>query len=147
VPPSSTPLVPEPQAKPAKPVEPMELAPRAVAPARQIDLEAMRQLANLSADTALHKHESKQLSGSTRTKLLVTSVSVVVGVSMLVIHQLPGAPPVTIYGATASFAVAALWGVNYLSLLSRLAAKPMAYMGRHRREGEKPAAGVKEENG
>ena len=67
----------------------------------------MRQLANLSAKTALHKHESKRLSSDTRTKLLVTGVSIVAGVSLLVIHELPAAPPVTIYGAAASFAVAA----------------------------------------
>ena len=138
--------MPAPQSEPPKPGEPVEMAPRAVAPERQVDFKAMRQLANLSAKNALHKHESKQLSGTTRTKLLVTSVAVVVGVSLLVIHQLPGAPPVTIYGAVASFAVAALWGVNYVSLLSRMAGERMAYMSRHLKAGEEPAAEVKEEN-
>ena len=120
------------------------MAPRAVAPERQVDLKAMRQLANLSATSALHKHESKRLSGDTRTKLLVTGVSIMVGVSLLVLHQLPGAPPVTLYGAAASFAVAALWGVNYMSLMSRLAGERMAYMSRHLKTGEDPAADKKE---
>ena len=106
----------------------------------------MRQLANVSAKNALHKHESKRLSANTRTKLLVTSVAVVVGVSLLVIHQLPGAPPVTIYGAVAAFAVAALWGVNYLALVSRMARERMAYMSRHLKVGEEPVAGGKEGN-
>ena len=105
----------------------MEMAPRAVAPERQVDLRAMRQLANLSAKNALHKHESKRLSGSTRMKLLVTCVSLVVGALLIDHPQLPGASPVTIYGAVASFAVAALWGVNYLTLMSRLAGERSAY--------------------
>jgi hypothetical protein len=144
--PSSTPVEPAPQPEPPQPGEPLELARRAVAPERQVDFKAMRQLANLSAKNALHKHESKQLTGNTRTKLLVTSVSVVAGVSLLVIRLLPGAPPVTIYGAVASFAVAALWGVNYASLLSRLASERMAYMSRHLKKGEEPAAETKEDN-
>ena len=118
---SPPPVASRPKGEQPRPGEPMELWPHAVAPERQIDLQAMRQLANLSAKNALHKHESKQLSGTTRTKLLVTSVAAIVGVSLLVIHHLPGAPPVTIYGALASFAVVALWGMNYVSLLSRMA--------------------------
>ena len=118
--PSPAPVVPAPQGEPPKPDVPVEMSPRTVAPERQFDFKAMRQLANLSAKSALHKHDSKQLSGDTRTKLLVASVGVVVGVSLLLIRLLPGAPPVTLYGAAASFAVAALWGVNYVSLMSRL---------------------------
>jgi hypothetical protein len=143
--PTQAAVVSAPQTEPPKPGETVEMAPRAAAPERQVDLRAMRQLANLSAKSALHKHESKRLSGDTRTKLLVTSVSAVVGVSLLVLHQLPGAPPVTIYGAAASFAVAALWGVNYASLMARLAGERTAYMDRHLKAGEEPAAKDKEE--
>lgn len=133
------------QPEPPPAGEPVAMAPRTVAPERQVDFRAMRQLANVSAKNALHKHESKQLSADTRTKLLVTCVSVVVGVSLLVIHQLPGAQPITIYGAAASFTVAALWGVNYLSLLSRSANERLAYMSRHLKAGEEPVTEVKEE--
>ncbi|MGA2255057.1 MAG: hypothetical protein ABSG53_10380, partial [Thermoguttaceae bacterium] len=139
---SPPPVVPESQGEHLMPVEPLELAPHAVAPERQADLKAMRQLANLSAKSALHKHENKQLSGKTRTKLLVTSVSGIVGVSLLVIHQLPGAPPVTIYGALASFAVVALWGVNYVLLTSRMAGARLAYLGRRLKVDEEPAEEV-----
>ena len=85
-------MAPAPQDEPITPGEPVEIVPRAVAPERQIDFNAMRQLANLSAKNALHKSESKKLSGTTRTKLLVTCVSLVVGVSLLLIRLLPGAP-------------------------------------------------------
>ena len=91
--PAPAPVSPAPLPQSPKPGEPLAMAPRAVAPERQVDLKAMRQLANLSADMALHKHESKRLSDSTRAKLLVTIVAVVVGASLLVLHQLPGAPP------------------------------------------------------
>ena len=139
------PAEPSPSApSPASPV-PAEMAPRALAPERQIDLRAMRQLANLSANNALQRHENKRLSVDTRTKLLVTIVSLVVGASLLIIHQLPQAPPVTVYGAAAAFAVAALWGSNYLSLLSRMAGERQAHLSRHLKGGEEPAAEVREE--
>ena len=44
------PSSPEPQGEPAKSSEPVEITPRAVAPETQVDLNAMRQLANLSAN-------------------------------------------------------------------------------------------------
>ncbi len=84
-------MAPATQDEPITPGEPVEIVPRAHAPERQIDFNAMRQLANLSAKNALHKSESKKLSGTTRTKLLVTCVSLVVGVSLLLIRLLPGA--------------------------------------------------------
>jgi hypothetical protein len=143
--PSPAPVVPAAQGEPSKPDEAVAMAPRAVAPERQVNFIAMRQLANQSANSALQKHESKQLLGSKRTKLLVTSVSAVVGVSLLAIHLLPGAPAVTTYGAVASFAVAALWGMNYLSLMSRVAGERMAYMSRHLKAGDAPATKVEEE--
>ena len=68
-----------------------------------------------------------------------------VGVSLLVIRLLPGAPAVTIYGSAAAFAVAALWGMNYFSLMSRVAGERMAYMARHLKVGEAPAAEVEKE--
>jgi len=135
---SSIPVVPEPQPEHPEPGELLEMAPRAVAAEKLVDLQAMRQLANLSAKNALHKHENKRLSGNTRAKLLVTSVSVVAGVSLLAIYLLPGAPQIAIYGAVASLAVAALWGVHYTSLTSRMASERLAYMSRHLNAGEEP---------
>ena len=122
------------------------MAPRAVAPERQVDLKAMRQLANLSASSALHKHESRRLSGKTHAKLLVTCVALVVGVSLLVLLQLPGAPLFTFYAAAASFVVAAICGASYIVWMSRLAGERMAYMARRLKAGEEPVAEVKKEN-
>ncbi len=144
--PSSIPVVPEPQPEHSEPGELVEMAPRAVAAEKLVDLQAMRQLANLSAKTALHKHESKRLSGNTRAKLLVTSISVVAGASLMVIYLLPGAPQIAIHGAVASLAVALLWGVRYVSLTSRVAGERLAYMNRHINAGEEPAADVNKEN-
>ena len=69
-----------------------------------------------------------------------------VGVSLLVIHLLPGAPAVTVYGAVGSFAAAALWGMNYVSLMSRQAGERVAHMARHLKAGEAPATEVEKEN-
>jgi len=140
------PVVPETQSEPSEPGKAVEMAPRAVAAERQVDLQAMRQLANLSAKNALQKHESKRLSGNTRAKLLVTSVSVVAGVSLLVIYLVPGAPPLAIYGAVASLVVAALWGVRYVSLTSHMSSARMDHVSRHLKAGEEPAAEVKTES-
>jgi len=143
---TSPPAAPGPRCEPPKPGEPVEMAPRAVAPEKHADMNVMRQLANLSATNALEKHESKRLSGPTRSKLLVAAVSAVAGVSLLVVHQLPGAPPVTIYGALASFAVAGLWGVKYLSLSSRIADAQRANVSRQPKAGEDTAEEVEQEN-
>jgi hypothetical protein len=113
---------------------------RAAAPERHIDIRAMRQLANLSAKNALQKHDSRRLSGSLRSKLVVTAVSGFIGVSLLIIHLMPKAHPVTLYGALASFAVSALWGWNYLKLAAELAGERTAYLTRHLKAGEAAVA-------
>jgi hypothetical protein len=139
---AANPAASAPQAEPAPAGEAGEMAPRAVAPETQIDMKAMRQLANLSAKTALHKSESKQLSGSTRAKLLVTTVALGVGGSLSAMRLLPGAPPLTIYGSVAAFSVAALWGVSYLTLLSRVTGDRLARVSRHLKADEEPAVEV-----
>jgi hypothetical protein len=138
------PAAPVPASADPPPAEAGEIAPRAVPPEKRIDMRAMRQLANLSAKNALQNHERKQLSGTKRAKLLVTLVSAVVGVLLLIIHLLPKAPPVTIYGAIASFAVATLWGVNYLKLLAEMASEQFAHMSRHLKAAEGAAENTSE---
>ena len=108
-------------------------------PEKKIDMAAMRQVANLSASSALHKHESTQLTVSTRTKLMVTVVSLVVGVALLAISQFRGAPGMTLFGAAAAFCVATLWGINYLGLTSRLLGARVAHLKQKSKAGDGPS--------
>ena len=62
--------VPEPQSEHPQPEQPVELSPRTVAPEKQFDWRAMRQLANLSANCALQRHESKRLFGHVESKIV-----------------------------------------------------------------------------
>ncbi len=103
-----------------------------------------RQLANMSAKSALQRpDETIRLAGSTRAKLLVTIVAGVVAhrswlsVSCLTHIRL------RFMRAVAAFAVAALWGLNYLTLMSKIAGERFAYMSRHLKTGEEAAAEVK----
>jgi hypothetical protein len=102
--------------------EPAEMAPRAVAPEKQLGLSGMRELANLSANSALTQHDRRQLSVTTRTKLLVTLVALAVGGSLLWLWRMPHNEITTFYSAIAAFLVAVLWGTQYLVLATRLIA-------------------------
>ena len=136
----ASPVVPASPLGRRKPGEPLDLAPRTIAPEKQADWQAMRQLANLSANCALGKHESKRLSRETRAKMLVLGVSAVASVALLIFSQLPGAPRVAIYSAAASFAVAILSVASYLSLMSRLSGARTACMSGPLKTGERSVA-------
>jgi hypothetical protein len=117
------------------------MAPRAVAPERNIDLRAMRQLANMSAKTAINKHESTQLTGTTRSKLVITIVAGLIGVALLGLRFLAKSPVITLTAALASFVVAGYWGVSYVLLYKRMLDIRKAHMERHLKAGEEaPAA-------
>ncbi len=95
--------------------EPISFGPRAAAPEKNIDLTAMRQLANLSAETAINTHDSKRLSVISRIKLAVSLVAAVAGVVLLGLSFTGGMHLMTMFAAFAAFAVTAYWGGNYIS--------------------------------
>lgn len=98
-----------------------ELAPRAVAPEKLGGLEAMRELANLSAHSAIGRHTRRQVIRSRRAKLAVTGVSLAVGAGLGWMWWAHGAGEVTLYSALASLLVALFWGIQYAVLTGRLA--------------------------
>jgi hypothetical protein len=116
------------------------LAPRAVAPEKTIDLRAMRQLANLSANTALTKHESTQLGDVTRTKLVVTVTAAFVGMLILGMSISAGLKVGIVALAIASFAVAGLWGSTYVTLTKQMLGMRTARMERHLKTGDEAPA-------
>ena len=100
--------------------EPVELAPRAVAPEKHVDLSALRDLANLSAEHALGRHDRKQLIAATRSKLIVTVVALAVGVGLLWHWHSHNTGNLIVFAAMLSFLIALHWGLQYAILTGRL---------------------------
>jgi hypothetical protein len=100
--------------------EPVELAPRAVAPEKSVDLSALRDLANLSAKQALGKHEHQQLKMAKRSKLIVIGVSLAVGAGLLWHWRAHNGGTLLAISALLSFLIAAYWGLQYAILTGRL---------------------------
>jgi hypothetical protein len=100
--------------------EPIDFGPRAAAPEKNIDLQAMRHLANLSAKSAIITHDSKRLSGTSRIKLAVTLLACLTGTVLLWLSLVGGVHLATMLLAVASFSVAVYWGSNYISLARQI---------------------------
>jgi hypothetical protein len=105
--------VEKPVAAASRPSEPVEMAPRAVAPETQIGLSAMRELANLSAKSALGQHARRQLIISMRTKLVIAVMGAATAAWMLWLWGKPGTTIMTLYSGVAGLVVALFWGIQY----------------------------------
>jgi hypothetical protein len=105
------------------------LSARAAPPERNMDMAAMREVANSWSQNALRVHEWRHLSKVTRDKLLVLVVAAVIGVLNLYLWRLPEANEVTFYWAMGSFLVALLWGLQYSALMWRMMANKVARAG------------------
>jgi hypothetical protein len=121
--PASAPPAPEaadsPSPGPASASEPREPAPwspRAVAPERSLDLSAMRDLANYSAQAAIDHHARRRLLGTAITKLVVTAASLAAAAILLWIWWAHQDQRATLYAAFASLVVALLWAAQYVFL-------------------------------
>jgi hypothetical protein len=112
-----------------------QLSPRAVAPERSVDLSAMRDLANLSAQAAIDRHARKVLFTKSAGKLMVAVVSLLAGAALLWIWwaKSPGALP--LYVGVASLAIAILFGGQYLLLGARLLFTKRSRPDRSQRSG------------
>ncbi len=104
-----------------------EWVPRAVAPEREVDLEAMRTLANLSACSAIEQHHRRKTQATVWAKFLLTVLSLALGCGMLWVWGGKREHNLALYAAGACFAVAALWGVQYGLLALKLAARSFGY--------------------
>ncbi len=63
-----------------------ELAPRAIAPEKQTDIGAMRELANQSTRSALDQHAWRSLGQTARSRLATTATMAIVGLGLLWLH-------------------------------------------------------------
>jgi hypothetical protein len=98
---------------------PVTMTPRAVAPEKQVNLSAMRELANLSAQMAITRYADREFLSITRTKLAVAAAGVAVGGVLIWLWTKGGSKHVNLYGALGSFLIAVLWGGQYALLRCR----------------------------
>lgn len=110
------------------------MAPRAVAPEKTIDLSAMRELANQSAWTALERHHRRTTASAVRAKLWMAAFSLAAGCAMLWLAVTRPSASHALYASIGCFAVAGLWGLQYLVLGTRLVVRKLGshglYLGR-----------------
>ncbi len=93
-------------------------APRATACEKQVNLSAMRELANLSAQTAIHSHAKNRLQRASRTKLLVSGLGLLVGSGMMWAYWHDGAGVIALYVAMASLLISLIWAVQSAVLMA-----------------------------
>lgn len=108
----------QPERSPGRPSP--EWVPRGVAPERGVDLEAMRELANLSAHSALAQHRRRKTLAAVWAKFAATLFSLLIGCGMLWLWAGDPERDLALYAAGVCFAGAALWGLQYLLLAGKL---------------------------
>jgi len=126
--PDSASLLMEPTPPPQKPTaltwpklrENVELSTHTVAPEKHVDLTALRDLANYSAQSALGKHARRQMIHIMYSKLSVALLGGFAGMGLLWTWQRWFPSALTLFSAMMSFAVAVIWGVQYVLLTIQL---------------------------
>lgn len=110
--------------------EPVEMSPRAEAPEKHIDMTAMREVANFSAQNALDWHSRRVQGRVVATKAIVMLLGALASAILLYLwHSVPS--PLTFSAAMVSLVVVVLWGGQYFVLIARR-------FGRRRRVVEQP---------
>ncbi len=97
-----------------------KMSPRAVAPERLTDLAAMRQLANVSAQSAIEGHSREQIKMAIRTKLLIMAVGLAVGGALTWFWWAMNGGDIALYSAFVCFLVVVLWGIQYAILTGKM---------------------------
>jgi hypothetical protein len=106
----------------AEPRTPASASPRAVAPEKRIDLRALRDLANLAAQSAISHHAQGVLRHTMYSKLVIASAAMVMGGGLLWMWKHYGAREMAFYAAVVAFFVGVYWGVEYMFLTRRITA-------------------------
>ena len=89
---------------------------RAVVPETQVQIRALRELANASARSAIICHTRRKMLLTTGDKLLVTVVGLLTCTALLWLWRSPGTSNVTGYAILASLLVAILWGTRFANM-------------------------------
>jgi hypothetical protein len=99
----------------AKPAEP--LRPRSALPPKPINMDALREVANLSAKSAIGQHARRTMVRTMYGKLFLTAVALAVGVGLFWLWKQYGASEITLYSSAAAIVVALMFGLQYVSLM------------------------------
>lgn len=105
-----------------EPFDPEKYMPRALAPERTQSLAAMRELANSSARTAIHRSTRQRHVSSIVLKAVIATVGLTVGMVLVAINGLN--VNIGLVATVASFLVAAIWGYDSLTSI-----RPMLQAG------------------
>lgn len=98
------------------------MSPRAKAPEKVADLSAMRELANLSAHTAIESHSRRVLTRAVSGKVPVVIVALLAGGGLLWLWWSKGSGHLVLCSALVGFVVALFWAMQYMRLLGRMSA-------------------------
>ena len=107
------------------------MAPRAVAPEKRVSLAAMRELANLSARTAVDRHARDQLNRSRQGKLTVAAVALFTGFVLIGMWFWFNAINLTFYSGLAAIIVSLIWFIRYAFQTGRLKVNEAGHLDWH----------------
>jgi len=104
--------------------KPESVVARTVAPEKQVDLSAMRELANFSAQSAITRYNQKKMAITARGEMLTIVATVLAGVlTAWMSTAMEGTAAMTaFYSAMVIFVVSLLWIAQYTVATSRLKA-------------------------
>lgn len=98
------------------------LAPRAIAPEKQLDIGAMRELANQSTRSALDQHAWRSLWQTARSRLSTTATMAIVGLGLLWLHFAWIPSQLALYGGLAALGFGAFILAQYVYAAFRILA-------------------------
>lgn len=97
-----------------------EATTRVLPPEKLTGLSAMREVANISAQTALSQHARRMLARTRRFKLLASMTSVFCGIALLWLWGWYGRPLATMLVGLLSLTAGLVWAIQYAVLTGRL---------------------------
>jgi type VI protein secretion system component VasK len=113
--------------------------------ATPLDLSAMRELANLSAQTAIRRHAQWKQGNVMRAKQFMAILGLLAcGIAMW-LHWRWGARPAVYYAVLAGLVVAGVWGLQYLVVGVRLLFARRRYIAWKREAAPQATASKAEE--
>ena len=110
---------PEEQATDAEKLK--DLSPRGVAPEQPMSLSAMRELANVSAQSAISRHTKRQFRHVARSKLLVAGIGLAAGSILMYLWWFMGNRGPVFYAGLLAFLVALIWGFQFSTMSGKWA--------------------------
>ena len=121
------PTEPKPAEQVAQPAAAGIMPTRAAIRETQVQIRALRELANASARSAIVRHTRRKMLLATCDNLLVAVVGLLSGAAMLWFHRSPGTSDVTCCAAVAGLVVAVLWGTRFANAVQELIADRLGW--------------------